>query len=101
MGVKNDFRVVIGGGSITGLTVANMLQFHGIDFIVLEAYEDIAPQVGASIGILPNGNRIMDQLGLHQKILDLCPPLDSFHFRDETGNIIKEFFGMDSSMRER
>jgi 2-polyprenyl-6-methoxyphenol hydroxylase-like FAD-dependent oxidoreductase len=101
MGAKSDFRVVIGGGSITGLTLANMLQLHDIDFIVLESYADIAPQVGASIGLLPHGNRILDQLGLYQKILELCPPLDSFHFRDQTGKIISEFRGMHKSMLER
>lgn len=101
MGEKSAFKVVISGGSITGLALANMLQLYDIDFVVLEAYEDIAPQVGASIGILPHGNRILDQLGLHQKILDLCPPLDSFHFRDHTGHIISEFRGMAQSMYER
>ncbi|KAF7541677.1 hypothetical protein G7054_g424 [Neopestalotiopsis clavispora] len=101
MGEKSTFKVVIGGGSITGLTLANMLQLYDIDFVVLEAYEDITPQVGASIGILPHGNRIMDQLGLHQKILDLCPPLDSFHFRDHKGKVICEFRGMAQSMNER
>ncbi|EXJ66717.1 uncharacterized protein A1O5_09912 [Cladophialophora psammophila CBS 110553] len=101
MGVKSDFKVVIGGGSITGLTLANILQLYDIDFVVLESYGDIAPQVGASIGILPHGNRILDQLGLYQKILELCPPLDSFHFRDQTGNIICEFRGMNQSMHER
>lgn len=101
MGSKSDFKVVIGGGSITGLALANMLQLYDIDFVVLEAYPDIAPQVGASIGMLPHGNRILDQLGLYQKILDLCPPLDSFHFRDGSGEVIREFRGMDRSMIER
>lgn len=101
MGAESSFKVIIGGGSITGLGLANMLQLHGIDFVVLEAWHDIAPQVGASIGMLPHGNRILDQLGLYQKILELCPPLDSFHFRDQTGKIICEFRGMDRSMHER
>lgn len=101
MAIKGQFKVVIGGGSITGLTLANMLQLYDIDFVVLEAYPDIAPQVGASIGMLPHGNRILDQLGLFQKILDLCPPLDSFHFRDDTGKVICEFRGMNHSMTER
>lgn len=98
---KTGFKVIIGGGSITGLTLANMLQSFDIDFLVLESYPDIAPQVGASIGILPHGQRILDQLGLHQKINSLAPPLDSFHFRDHTGNIICEFRGMIKSMYER
>lgn len=101
MGTGSKFKVVIGGGSITGLTLANMLQLYDIDFVVLEAWIEIAPQVGASIGMLPHGNRILDQLGLFQKILDLCPPLDSFHFRDETGKVICEFRGMNHSMNER
>jgi 2-polyprenyl-6-methoxyphenol hydroxylase-like FAD-dependent oxidoreductase len=101
MSSKKPFKVVIAGGSITGLTLANMLQLYDIDFIVLEAYPDIAPQVGASIGLLPHGNRILDQLGLYDKVLELCPPLDSFHFRDQTGKIISEFRGMNSSMCER
>ncbi|KAF7549510.1 hypothetical protein G7Z17_g6330 [Cylindrodendrum hubeiense] len=101
MGAKSEFKVIIAGGSITGLTLANMLELYNIDFIVLESYPDIAPQVGASIGILPHGNRILDQLGVYQKILDLCPPLDSFHFRDQTGNIICEFRGMNHAMHER
>lgn len=101
MGAKGDFRVVIGGGSITGLALANMLQLYDIDYVVLEGYSNIAPQVGASIGMLPHGNRILDQLGLYQKILELCPPLDSFHFRDKTGKVICEFRGMNHSMHER
>lgn len=101
MGGKGNFKVLIAGGSITGLTLANMLQLYDIDFLVLESYDDIAPQVGASIGILPHGNRILDQLGLFTKILELCPPLDSLHFRDSNGKVICEFFGMDHSMVQR
>ena len=98
---KSAFKVIIGGGSITGLTLANMLQSYDVDFLVLESYPDIAPQVGASIGILPHGQRMLDQSGLHQKINALAPPLDSFHFRDHAGNIICEFRGMVKSMYER
>ena len=57
-------RVIIVGGSIAGLTLAHSLEACHIDYLVLEARADIAPAVGASIGILPNGARILDQLGL-------------------------------------
>lgn len=60
---QEPFRVVIVGGSVAGLTFVNMLQANDIDYVVLEAYSKIAPQVGASIGMLPHGNRILDQLG--------------------------------------
>ncbi|KAB8223455.1 hypothetical protein BDV33DRAFT_188834 [Aspergillus novoparasiticus] len=58
------FRVIIVGGSIAGLTLAHSLQQSGIDFVVLEANTNIAPQAGASTGILTNGARILDQLGI-------------------------------------
>ncbi|KAF5622315.1 hydroxylase [Fusarium sp. NRRL 52700] len=66
------FRVIIVGGSVTGLSVANMLEKFDIDYVLLEAYPQIAPQVGASIGILPNGFRILDQLGCYEPILDIA-----------------------------
>ncbi|KAB8268882.1 hypothetical protein BDV30DRAFT_230298 [Aspergillus minisclerotigenes] len=62
---SKSFKVIIAGGSIAGLSLALMLEKNGIDFLVLEAYPSIAPQVGASIGLLPNGLRILDQLGCY------------------------------------
>ncbi|KAK1654616.1 hypothetical protein BDP81DRAFT_478104 [Colletotrichum phormii] len=57
-------KIIIIGGSVAGLTLANMLEkFDGMEYILLEAYPSIAPQVDASIGLLPNGLRILEQLG--------------------------------------
>jgi choline dehydrogenase-like flavoprotein len=56
---KPDFKAIIVGGGITGLTLANSLERAPISYILLEARKDIAPAVGASIGILPNGCRIL------------------------------------------
>lgn len=52
--------VLISGGSITGLTLANALERVGVDFLVLEKWYEIALDVGASIVIFPNGARILD-----------------------------------------
>ncbi|KAE8378025.1 hypothetical protein BDV26DRAFT_199127 [Aspergillus bertholletiae] len=70
-----NFRVVIVGGSVAGLTLAHCLLRNNIDFVVLESHAEIAPQVGASIGILPNGARIIDQLGIYDDVLDAVEPL--------------------------
>lgn len=56
------FRVIIGGGGIAGLTLANALEKAKVDYLLLEGRDTISPQVGASIGIHPNGSRIFDQL---------------------------------------
>jgi 2-polyprenyl-6-methoxyphenol hydroxylase-like FAD-dependent oxidoreductase len=82
------FKVVIVGGSLAGLSLANMLQANDIDFVVLEAYPEIAPQVGASIGVLPHGNRILDQLGLFERVRGLATSIDRFTFRNHEGNPI-------------
>jgi 2-polyprenyl-6-methoxyphenol hydroxylase-like FAD-dependent oxidoreductase len=65
-----SFRAIIVGGSVAGLTLANLLERLGIDFLMLEAHQTIAPQLGASIGLLPNGLRILDQLGCYEAIRD-------------------------------
>jgi FAD dependent monooxygenase len=55
------FKAIIIGGSISGLTL-------GIDYILLEARDTISPQLGASIIIMPNGARILDQLGVYEEM---------------------------------
>lgn len=71
------FKVIIVGGGVAGLTLANCLKLANIDYVLLEARGDIAPQVGASIGILPNGCRIFDQLGVYDKILPFAVEPDA------------------------
>lgn len=65
------FKVVIVGGSVAGLSLANMLERFDIDYVLLEAYPALAPQVGASIGLLPNGLRILDQIGCYEPTLEM------------------------------
>ncbi|KAJ9144948.1 FAD/NAD(P)-binding domain-containing protein [Pleurostoma richardsiae] len=101
MAQDKSFKVVIAGGSVAGLTLANMLQLTNIDYVILEAYPHIAPQVGASIGLLPHGNRILDQLGLFDKIKALSPPIDSFTFRDRYGVPVAQQGGIYRSFMER
>ncbi|KNG87539.1 monooxygenase [Aspergillus nomiae NRRL 13137] len=85
---KPKFRVVIVGGSIAGLTLAHCLLKNNIDFVVLEAHNEIAPQVGASIGIIPNGARILDQLGVFDDILDTTEPMQESSYWTQEGNLI-------------
>ena len=92
-------RVLIAGGSVAGLALANSLEQAGIDYLVLEQWHEIAPEVGASIGIFPNGFRILDQLGCYDAITSLNEgryAFDVMKMRDEGG---KTVFSMDDPSR--
>ncbi|KAK1707959.1 hypothetical protein CaCOL14_003500 [Colletotrichum acutatum] len=69
-------QVIIVGGGITGLTMALMLQNLGVDYVLLEGYGTVTPNVGASIGLFPNGLRILDQLGCYDDILARGQPVE-------------------------
>jgi FAD dependent monooxygenase len=61
-----NFKAIIVGGSVAGLTLAHTFQRANIPYILLEARDTISPQLGASIVIMPNGARILDQMGLYE-----------------------------------
>ncbi|KAL4903132.1 hypothetical protein BDW74DRAFT_52597 [Aspergillus multicolor] len=63
------FKVLIVGGSITGLSLAAMFERYGIDYTLIEKHADVAPEMGASIGLLAHGSRILDQLGCFEELL--------------------------------
>ncbi|KAF2144829.1 uncharacterized protein K452DRAFT_306590 [Aplosporella prunicola CBS 121167] len=84
----NQFRVLIVGGGIAGLTLANSLQHAGIDYLLLESRTEIAPNVGASIGLAPNGSRILDQLGCYEDIENSTEPFDSAGYHAADGSYL-------------
>lgn len=75
---KKPFRVIIVGGGVAGLTLANSLQRAKIDYLLLEARNEVAPPAGASIAIGANGARILDQIGALDEVLDVSTPSDFF-----------------------
>lgn len=95
---KSEFQVIIVGGSIGGLTLAHCLQRAGIDHVVLEKASNPAPQIGTSIGIAPNGARILDQLQLYDLVEEQIEQLntatihypDGYSFKTNFAKIISE-----------
>ena len=98
-----QFRVLIVGGSITGLSLAIMLERNNIAFLVLEAYPEIAPQAGASIGLQPNGLRILDQLGCYEALLTHIKGhrIQSNAYRKQSGEKIWEANQLSDQVSER
>ncbi|KAH6638911.1 hypothetical protein C7974DRAFT_123267 [Boeremia exigua] len=91
MSTQKHTQVLIAGGSVAGLTLANTLEQLGIDFLVLEKYEKVAPDLGASIGIFPNGLRILDQIGCYDAIKAVSADADPFRelsMMNDSGHII-------------
>ncbi|KAF9397251.1 hypothetical protein BGZ94_006366, partial [Podila epigama] len=58
-----QFKVIIAGGGISGLAMGVMLERAGIDYIILEAQDEIRP-LGAVVYLGPPLMRVMEQLGL-------------------------------------
>ncbi|KAJ9608714.1 hypothetical protein H2200_006485 [Cladophialophora chaetospira] len=69
------FQVIIVGGGVGGLTLANALEKAQVDYLLLESKNQFAPVVGASIAMAPNGNRVLDQLGCYDVIEQHTEPL--------------------------
>ncbi|PSN72628.1 FAD/NAD(P)-binding domain-containing protein [Corynespora cassiicola Philippines] len=93
MSPQKHATVLIAGGSVAGLALANMLEQTGINYLVLEKYSKIAPDLGASIGIFPNGCRILDQLGCYDALIALVAGKGCFQFlctKNERGEVISD-----------
>ncbi|KAI1208503.1 FAD/NAD(P)-binding domain-containing protein [Annulohypoxylon truncatum] len=86
MGNHEPFKVIIAGGGVAGLALANMLQKAGIDFIMLER-RDVAPQTGASICLLSHTGKIFEQLGVWKRLCASTLPLTVRHHLDEYGKL--------------
>ncbi|THC96949.1 hypothetical protein EYZ11_003557 [Aspergillus tanneri] len=88
--VLQHYQVAIIGGGIAGLTTALALERLGIRYILFERHESLAPDEGASIGLLPNGLRILDQLGLMEEIEKHTTALQRWQHLDGDGALLSE-----------
>ena len=66
-----SFKVIIGGGGLTGLVAAHALRAAGIDYIILEQRSDILVDEGGLIALAPEVLRICHQLGLWEKMQEI------------------------------
>ncbi|KAI9037695.1 FAD-dependent oxidoreductase [Aspergillus affinis] len=71
------FKVLIIGGGIAGLALAIMLEAYGFDYELLEKHSDVAPKLGAGVGLTPNGARILDQIGVWDSMTQHGSPVNA------------------------
>ncbi|KAE8419529.1 hypothetical protein BDV36DRAFT_282175 [Aspergillus pseudocaelatus] len=93
-------KVLIVGGGIAGLALALMLENNAVDYVLLEAYPKIVTDVGAGICMMPNGLRILDQLGCYEDLLSHTQTsVTSISWRDLEGKVLGSVDG--SVLNER
>ncbi|KAE8355657.1 flavo protein monooxygenase [Aspergillus coremiiformis] len=105
---RSKLKVLIVGGSVAGLTLAHCLERAGIAYAVLEKH-GVAPNLGASLGIMPNGARILDQLGIYTEMEALAAPMhavrfmynDGYSFMDRSLSTLNPRFGYSFMFLER
>lgn len=80
--------MLIAGGSISGLTLALIFEGYGIDYLLLEKHAEIAPFLGTTVGINPNGARILDQLGVYSELDRIGAKHDTNNYYDWQGKLL-------------
>lgn len=85
---ERPFKVLIAGGSITGLTLANALARAKIDFLLLESRGQIDPSVGAALTVPTNAMRILDQMGIYDDIRSHLQPTADVYTYVEDGRLL-------------
>ncbi|KAI1347960.1 hypothetical protein F5Y01DRAFT_293820 [Xylaria sp. FL0043] len=67
------FRAIIVGGGLLGLTAAHIFSKTDMDYVVLEQHDDLMPDIGSLLSLMPHTFRVLDQLD----VLDAVSPIVS------------------------
>lgn len=71
---QRPFKVIIAGGSVAGLTLANALEKADIEWVLLEK-RDVVPSVGQTIFVMPCTTLVFEQLGIHKLLEEIGIPM--------------------------
>lgn len=74
--------VTIVGGGIGGLSLANMFEHAGINYVILEKSSSIKA-LGSSLGLDASSLTVMEQLGLLDDFYKASKPVRQFNFYNE------------------
>jgi FAD dependent monooxygenase len=72
---SEPFRVLIVGGGLSGLALANCLELAKIDYLLFEARKEMTPFVGAGLCLNAGSAPLMEQLGVRKELFDKITPL--------------------------
>ncbi|KAF4965719.1 hypothetical protein FSARC_6502 [Fusarium sarcochroum] len=100
---NTNFKVIVIGGGPVGLVAAHALYKAGIDFVVLERRENVVLDLGAALVLAPQNMRVMHQLGLYDRLMEIGGELlhtkgflvDGYEFKKGTElQLVKENHGV-------
>lgn len=88
MTTRRRYEVAIVGGGPIGMALAIMCERLNIDYILLEARDSLVEERGTGIAIQPNALRILDQLGVAEKIEATTAALADWYMFDGKGDLM-------------
>ncbi|KAI1736650.1 hypothetical protein F4680DRAFT_253001 [Xylaria scruposa] len=65
---KPPFRAIVVGAGLLGLTAAHMFAKMDMDFVVLEQHDDLMPEIGSLLSLMPPTFRVLDQLDVLETV---------------------------------
>ena len=63
------------GGGLSGLALANCLELANIDYLLLEARQELTPFVGAGLCLNAGSAPLLEQFGVRKELFDKITPL--------------------------
>src|SRR5215469_9512883 len=87
--MKHASHAIIIGGGIGGPAVSLFLRRVGIESRIFEAYPE-PTTTGGGFQIAPNGMRVLDALGLADRVRTAGVTSSSFVFRNKHGKVISQ-----------
>jgi 2-heptyl-3-hydroxy-4(1H)-quinolone synthase len=91
--LKENSKILIVGGGVAGLMLANLFQKRGIDFLLIEKATEWKP-VGAGFVITPNAIKIFKKAGISDELIRAGNVVGRAELLDASGKVIN-YLAMD------
>ena len=83
----NNLKVVIIGAGIGGLTAGIALRQAGYEVELYDKVKELRP-AGAGISLWSNGVKVLNRLGLGEKMADIGGLMDRMEYRSRAGELL-------------
>ncbi len=85
----DNLKVVVIGAGIGGLTAGIALKQAGYDVEIYDRVKDLRP-IGAGISLWSNGVKVLNRLGLGEKIAKIGGLMERMEYRTKTGELLND-----------